>query len=142
MDETEWTLDLASPPPALWTALGIPLQPSIVLNVPLYQERPARKVGRVREPMVLRMASLRAITGTVVGPGDFPIMGAWVELPSLGRAVLTDHQGRFRLPGVPTRPAPVAMRVRAKGVETSVDLSGLASSGDEPLVIHLNQLED
>ena len=142
MEQTEWTLEPGSLPASTWQELGAPLQPSIVLNVPLLQERPAPHVGRVRVPMVLRTASLRSITGTVLGPGDFPVMGAWVELPSLGRAVLTDHQGRFRLPSIPTRPAPASMRIRAKGVETSVDLSALPSSGDEPLVIHLNQLED
>jgi hypothetical protein len=142
MDETDWDVELGSLPPAVWEALGVPLQPSIVLNVPLLQERPVRRVSRVREPMVLQTGSFRSIFGTVLGPGDLPIMGAQVDLPSLGRGARTDYQGNFRLAGVPTKPAPASLRVRAKGVETSVDLATLAPSGDQPLVIHLNQLEE
>lgn len=142
MDETDWDVEYGSLPAPMWQALGVALQPSLLLNVPLFQERPVRRVVRVREPLVLQTGSMRAITGTVLGPGDLPIMGAQVDLPSLGRGARTDHQGCFRLAGVPTRPAPSSLRVRAKGVETSVDLAALAPSGDQPLVIHLNQLED
>jgi hypothetical protein len=142
MDETDWDVEYGPLPAAMWLALGAPLQPSILLSIPLLQERPVRRVSRVREPMVLQAGSMRAITGTVLGPGDFPVMGALVDLPSLGRAARTDHQGWFRLPGVPTKPAPESLRVRAKGVETSVDLAALGTSGDQPLVIHLNQLEE
>ncbi len=142
MDQTPWSVEPGSLSAELWQALAVPLQPSIVLDVPLLRERPAPHVGRVRVPLVLRTASLRTISGTVLGPGDLPIMGARVDLPSLGQAARTDHLGRFRLPGIPTDPTPTDLRVRAKGVETTVDLSTLAPSGDQPLIIHLNQLED
>lgn len=142
MEQTGWTVEPGSLGAEAWVALGVPLQPSLQLNIPLLRERPAPHVGRVRELMVLRTASLRAITGTVLGPGDLPIMGARVDLPSLGRYARTDHLGWFRLSGVPTNPTPASLVVRAKGIETTVDLSALAASGDQPVVIHLNQLED
>lgn len=142
MDATDWDVELGALPPAAWEALGAPLQPSLVLNVPLLEERPARRISRVRFPMVLETGSFRSITGSVLGPGEIPIMDACVDLPSLGRSARTDAQGRFRLPGVPTKPAPASLRVRAKGVEMSVDLSTTSASGDVPLVIHLNPLEE
>lgn len=142
MDETDWDVELGSLPAGVWDALGVPLQPSILLNVPLLQERPERQAQLVRVPLVLKSGPVRAITGTVLGPGEIPIMGARVDLPSLGRTARTDHLGRFQLTGIPPEAAASSLRVRAKGVETSVDLKTRAPSGDPSLVIRVNPLED
>jgi hypothetical protein len=141
MDTAEFEVEVEPVPAAVWTALGVPLRPCFVLRVPLRRERPQPRHPRVRFPIVLRTTPVRALVGVVVGPGDIPIMGARVDVPSMGRSVQTDAQGRFRIPGVPAKPAPSSLRVRARGVETSVDL-GRAAGMDEPLVIHMDALED
>src|SRR5260370_33156716 len=42
-----------------------------------------------------------AITGTVKDSGNSALQGALVELLPLGRKLVTDNQGQFRIPDVP-----------------------------------------
>jgi len=68
-------------------------------------------------------------------------MGARVEIPGSGRPTQTDYLGRFVIPGVLREFAPRAIQVRAKGALETVSLDPKADPA-EPLIIHLNSLED
>jgi carboxypeptidase family protein/uncharacterized protein DUF4255 len=129
-------------PVEAWAVLGAAPQPSFFLRAPLRQERPEPKVPLVREPIVLQPAPMRPLSGVVSGPGGIPVMGARIELASIGVAARTDEKGRFRFGGVPAN-APLKFLVQAKGKQQEIDYSGqAAASGDEPLEIRLQFTED
>lgn len=141
LENPDFDVEIEPLPPAVWTALGVPLRPAFVLRVPLRRERPEPPVRRVRMPLVIRNAPMRPFTGLVVGPGGIPIVGARVEAPSLGQAAETDVRGRFRFPGVPVGMDLRALRVFAKGLEVDVKLDRPAPA-DAPLVIRMDALEE
>jgi Carboxypeptidase regulatory-like domain len=137
MEAPEMEVELEPLPVALWRAFGVPPQPAFVLRMPLRRERPEPVVPRVRQPLVLRTEPAISLQGTVVGPGDLPIAGARVELPAVARSTRTDHRGRFAFAGVPAS-GTRTVRVSAKGREISVT----AGTGDGPLLIRLQPMED
>jgi len=141
METPEVEMETEAPHPALWTALGVPLRPSFFVRVPLLKIRPEPRAKRVRFPLVVKTSPVRTISGVVLGPGDQPIMGARVEIPGSGRPTQTDYLGRFVIPGVLREFAPRAIQVRAKGALETVSLDPKADPA-EPLIIHLNSLED
>ncbi|MGH7482338.1 MAG: carboxypeptidase regulatory-like domain-containing protein [Longimicrobiales bacterium] len=60
-----------------------------------------------------------AVRGLVVAEdGGQPLAGAWVELGSSDRGVLTDHEGRFRLGDIP--PGPALLIVERLGYATGL----------------------
>jgi hypothetical protein len=124
-------------PVEAWSALGAAPQPSFFLRSPLRSERPEPAVPMVKEPVVLQPSPMRALSGVVYGPGDTPIMGARVELLTLGIATRADERGRFRFVGAPSN-GQLKLLVQAKGQTKEIDYS----AGDEPLVIRLDLLEE
>jgi hypothetical protein len=137
MEETAFDLDLEPVSPATWQAFGIPPQPSIVLQVPLRQERPEPSEQLVRVPLVLHAVPTANLAGTLLGPGDIPLVGATVELGSLRRSTRTDPKGQFRFDNVPGEPATQSLRIVVKGREFHVTVDRPKSVGDS-LVVHLD----
>ena len=115
LEEPDFEVDLSPVPVPLWTALGVPPRPAFRVRVPLERERPMPAVPRVKEPLITRAVPSVALPGRVVGPGDIPIPGALVELPSMGLSVRTDTKGRFRFASVPADTPLGRLEVRAKG---------------------------
>ncbi|HVR83803.1 MAG TPA: hypothetical protein VMU54_05780 [Planctomycetota bacterium] len=141
MEVPDFEMEPEAPAPELWTAIGIPLQPSFALRVPLLKSRPEPHARRVRFPLVIKTSPVHSLSGVVLGPGEIPIMGARVEIPGSGRPVETDYLGHFVIPNVLRDFEPRALEVRAKGARETVALDPQAGT-DDALVIHLNSLED
>jgi hypothetical protein len=123
-------------PVEAWAALGAAPQPSFFLIASLRLERPEPAIPIVKEPVVLQPSPMRMLSGTVYESGGMPIMGARVELLTLGIATRTDEWGRFRFAGVPSN-GQLKLLVQAKGQTKEIDYS----VGDEPLEIRLHILE-
>ncbi|MGH9752553.1 MAG: carboxypeptidase-like regulatory domain-containing protein, partial [Blastocatellia bacterium] len=100
---------------------------------PLRRERPEPAIPLVREPVVLHPSPMRVLSGTVYESGGTPIMGARVEILSLGIATRTDGLGRFRFAGVPSN-GQLRLLAQAKGQRKEIDYS----IGDEPLEIRFH----
>ena len=124
-------------PVEAWAVLGAAPQPSFFLRAPLRLERPEPAVPMVKEPVVLQPSPMRTLSGTVYESGGMPIMGARVELLTLGIATRTDEWGRFRFAGVPSN-GQLKLLAQAKGQTKEIDYS----IGDEPLEIRLNLIEE
>src|SRR5262245_61721513 len=124
-------------PVEAWAVLGATPQPSFFLRAPLRRERPEPALPMVREPVVLQPSPMRALSGVVYESGGMPIMGARVELLSLGIATRTDEWGRFRFAGVPSN-VQLKLLAQAKGRTKEIDYS----AGDGPLEIRLDLLEE
>ena len=124
-------------PVEAWSALGAAPQPSFFLLSPLRRERPEPALPIVKEPVVLQPSPMRVLSGVVYGPGDTPIMGARVELLTLGIATRTDEWGRFRFVGAPSN-GQLKLLAQAKGRTKEIDYS----AGGEPLEIRLDLLEE
>lgn len=142
MDEQDLEVDLTPVPLAVWTGLGLPPRPSFKLRVPVRRERPVPVVPRVRVPLAVHATPIAdALAGVVVGPGDVPIPGALVELPSLRLTTRTDAKGAFRFPSVPPAASLGRLEVRAKGEVLALGAEALATGGG-PLVIRLSLKEE
>lgn len=140
LESADFEVELGALPDSLWRAFGVMPRPAFLLRVPLRRERPARPVRRVLEPLVVHTAPLTTLPGLVLGPGDIPLAGAQVELPSLGISARTDAYGRFELASVPAGAPAGTLRVRAKGLEIAV-AAGTARP-DDPLIIRFQSMED
>jgi hypothetical protein len=124
-------------PAALWTALGIRPQPALILEIPVWRERPQPELKLVREPLVLHAAPITDLHGMVVGPGDIPISGAWVEMPDVGRLEQTNARGYFCFHTVPAGPGEMHLTVRVKGRQMQAVIKQ-ATSAEEPAIIHVS----
>jgi hypothetical protein len=124
-------------PVEAWAILGTAPQPSFFLRAPLRRERPEKIAPRVKEPVVLQPSPMRALSGVVYEAGGMPIMGARVELLTLGITTRTDESGRFRFAAVPSN-GQLKLLAQAKGQTKEIDYS----VGDEPLEIRLHLLEE
>jgi hypothetical protein len=124
-------------PVEAWAVLGAAPQPSFFLRAPLRRERPEMAVPMVKEPVVLQPSPMRVLTGAVYESGGMPIIGARVELLTLGITTRTDERGRFRFAGVPSN-GQLKLLAQAKGQTKEIDYS----IGDEPLEIRLHLLEE
>ncbi len=140
LDEPEFEVDLSPLPVALWAALGVVPRPAFRLKVPLERERPMPVVPRVTQPLVLRAVPSRPLVGQVLGPGEVPIPGAQVELPSMGLSVRTDARGLFRFASVPADMPLGWLEVRAKGEVLSVRPEELPTEAGA-LRVHLSLKE-
>jgi hypothetical protein len=123
-------------PVEAWAVLGAAPQPSFFLRSPLRRERPETAAPMVKEPVVLQPSPMRVLSGAVYEAGGTPIMGARIELLTLGITTRTDEWGRFRFAGVPSN-GRLKLLVQAKGQTKEIDYS----IGDEPLEIRLHLLE-
>ena len=113
-------LEPAPPGPALWRSLGTPARPALVASIVLERERAARKVPRVREPLITRWSPSRSLSGVVMGPGRIPIAGALVEVEGAALTTYSNARGEFAFRSVPgTEPRPTLL-VSAKGTQLRV----------------------
>jgi hypothetical protein len=115
MDRPGCEVEFDMLPGDLWLALGVKPRPAFILRVPVRLARPEPAAGIVLHPIVINEAPLRSLSGRVVGPGDVPLAGARLELPSLGLAVRSDHRGRFTFPPIPIDPLPPELVISARG---------------------------
>jgi Pvc16 N-terminal domain len=122
-----------------WSALGLSPRPSFFLHIPLRRDRKQDRATLVRASLITS-SPVRSVRGIVYGPDDLPIMGARVEVPTLGLFTRTDSAGRFHFSTVAAS-LPIEIKVQAKGKEAHVSLAS-AAKGDEPLEIRLQGLEE
>jgi hypothetical protein len=136
LEAPEFEVELTPVPLELWAALGVPPQPCFRLRVPVRREQAEPRIPRVRVPLVIQAGPSEALLGCVVGPGDVPIPGAVVELPTLRLTTRTDARGYFRFPFVPPLKTLGGLEVRAKGEVLHVGAEALAPA-EGPLVIRV-----
>lgn len=131
---TEVALEQAAPGPELWQSLGVRGRPALCVSVLLQRERRRRTVPRVKE-LVTQFSPSRPLAGVVVGPGDVPIAGAFVEVEGLEQSTYSNHRGEFAFRSVPgAEPLPTLV-VRAKGTSVRVRVGEAPASA--PLVIRV-----
>jgi len=130
-DEVEIESELL--PWEFWLALGAKPRPAFILNVPWVYEKQIPLARPVMEPLVISNGPIEKLTGTVVGPGDEPIMYARVELPALRLSSITDHLGRFQFAGT-AQGGNLKLRVIAKGRVVECDTAQLSEGRDGILV--------
>lgn len=115
MDRPGCEVELDMLPADLWLALGVVPRPAFMLRVPLRLARPEPTAGIVLHPIVINKSPLRPLAGRLVGPGEVPLAGARLELPSLNLATRSDHRGHFTFPPIPSDPLPKELVITARG---------------------------
>lgn len=125
-------LEREGPTPDLWLALRVGARPALVVRELLERQRGFRPAPLVRRPLATEWSWGRTLVGRVIGPGQTPIAGAKIEVPSVGLGTYTDHRGEFSIAGVPTGPPAPTLVITAKGVRLTAQ-AGASSS--EPLEI-------
>jgi hypothetical protein len=119
----------------LWRSLGVPIRPALLVSVLLQRER-HRPMRRVRQPLITKWAASRPVSGVVVGPGDVPIAGAFVEVEGLPQTAYSNHRGEFAFRAVPGDDPPPTLVVSAKGATVRVRVDGDATAS-APLLIRI-----
>jgi hypothetical protein len=126
------------PPPAdWWAASGLLPQPALMLEIPVWRERPQPEHKLVLKPLVLRTTAIGDLYGVIMGPGEMPISGALVEMPDMHRTERTDAYGRFCFRTVPAGLDEARLIVKARGRKLEAVVSQ-PTSADEPVVIHIS----
>ncbi|RYZ39293.1 MAG: carboxypeptidase regulatory-like domain-containing protein [Myxococcaceae bacterium] len=139
MSDKEIEVDLSPVPAALWAGLRSVPRPAFRLRVQVRKEQPLAEVRCLS--LVGNAPPSGGLLGRVVGPGDVPIRGAWVALPSLQLSTRTDAQGHFQFPRVSPAKALGRLEVRAEGELLALD-SEVLSTGTTPLIIRMPVKED
>lgn len=140
MENRDFQVELEPIPLTVWTAFGVPPQPSFVLRMPLRQERPQPQTKLVRE-LKIQSSPIVSFHGLLLGPGDVPLSDCRVEVPSLDLSTSTDRKGRFYFPGMPAA-GPKKLLIKAKGREMPVSSEDNYPDSKTPLVIHFSLLEE
>jgi hypothetical protein len=128
-------------PMAVWMAFGVPPRPSFLLRMPLRYDRPEVKAKVVRQPLKIRGAPIVSFYGLLLGPGETPLPGCRIEIPTLHLWANTDYKGRFCFPAVPGEGSKQLL-VKAKGRELAVTSDGNFPDSRTPMVIHFTPLEE
>lgn len=136
MEHPDYEVELGSVDAWVWAALGMSMQPSFVLAVPLRKQQPEAPTKPVKGPLDVRGSTLSHLVGVVLGPGDVPIPDAFIEIASLGLAARSDTRGRFRFAAVPSGPGPYQLRVRAKAGEFPFSVD--STDRGEPVELRLD----
>ncbi len=142
VDAPDFEVEPEPVPIAVWSALGMAPRPSFVVRAPVRIERPQPKIKRVSIPLILKTGSMLPLEGVVLGPGDFPLSEARVEVPALQLRTHTDYKGRFRFPAVPAGQPDMMVRISAKGREVTVSTVSNDRRNGEPLVVRIESMED
>ncbi|MBO0777707.1 MAG: DUF4255 domain-containing protein [Ktedonobacteraceae bacterium] len=139
-EKREYELDLADLPATIWTAFGIAPRPAFILCVPFYFAQPEPATPLVQGPLVVQGSPVVSLHGVVLGPGDVPIVGARLELPTLQLHGYTDTQGRFLFTSVPGESRHLQLLVKAKGHVQNVIVERPISDR-EPLAIRFDSFD-
>jgi hypothetical protein len=139
LENAEIEVEAIPPPLELWRSLGVAPRPALIVRTLLRKERPETKEPYVTRPAIVETVPTMSLHGIVMGPGDFPVMGARVEYPALKRSTRTDGQGKFRFATVPSTPS-AKLLVTVKGTRLSVTADAPFETG-EPVTIRLNEVE-
>jgi hypothetical protein len=141
LDQSGFMVESESVPIELWRAFGIAPRPSVIVRLPLRQERPEPQSKPVLSPMQVKVSSVNSFFGVLIGrPGDLPLADAAVEVPLLGLLTRSDRKGRFSFHSVPSE-LPLAIRIRAKGKEFQFQVEEPHPVPEDPLEIPLDVLE-
>ena len=141
MEEADFEVDLSPVPGTVWAGMRVAPRPGFRVRLPVRRERAEPTVHRVRFPVVTQLVPSETLLGCVVGPGDVPVPGALVELPSLRLTTRTDARGCFRFSRVPPVATLGRLEVRAKGELLALGPEALAA-GPQPLLIRLPLKEE
>jgi hypothetical protein len=95
----------------------------LTLSMRLPRERAEEQAKLVRQLPIIHASPVRALEGVVLGPSDFPIMEAIVEVPALRLTALTGPEGRFRFEAMPAGGKPV--RVSARKLRTKIEVDAV-----------------
>ena len=110
-------LEQVEPPVGLWTALGVPPQPALVVRATVRWPRPEPRAPLVRQPAARRAgAGCARSSASSSRPAATPIARAQLRLPGADGPAWTGPDGAFVLPGVPTSSGPLPVTVTARGV--------------------------
>jgi hypothetical protein len=140
MENKDFQVELEPIPITVWTAFGVPPQPSFVLRLPLRQERPQPQTKLVRKPLKVESSPIVGLHGLLLGPGDIPLSDCRIEIPALHISTSTDYRGRFHFPAVPAS-GNKQLVVKAKGFKLPVVSEQNYPDSSTPLVIHFSPLE-
>lgn len=131
------TIELQPDPPtvALWQALGMAPQPSLLLKCMAFYDMPEEEIPPSRRTIFATMPDSR-LDGRVVGTDGRPVDRAMVVVPKYQMRAQTDDAGRFHLPALP-KDERATLVVHAHGHQQAIDLvqSGGRAAG---LVIQLD----
>ena len=143
MEEADFEVELTPVPTTVWAGLRTAPRPCFRLRVPVRRERAMPVIHRVLFPATPQATPTpaEALLGCVVGPGDVPIPGALVELPTLKLTTRTDAKGCFRFPSVPPVATLGRLEVRARGELLELGSEVLAAE-PQPLLIRLPLKEE
>lgn len=136
MERPETKVDLKPLTSEEWSAFELAPRPSFSMRVPLRKERVLPVAKRVTQELVIKPARLRPLDGLVLGPGDVPLFGAEVELPSTHARARTDLAGKFEFGATPVTEE-IELIIRFKGITKRA-----RASTSKPLVIRLDSVEE
>lgn len=137
MESSDYEVELDPLPYEIWLALGAAPRPAFILKVRIRLERPEPIAPLVREPLNVQSSPITHLDGRVLGPDDFPIAGARVEILSLKQVEHTDTKGWFRFGAIPSGFRPTTLKLSAKGRQVSIALEPVDAS-DKPLLIRFD----
>lgn len=95
LESGRWQVVDRGPDVNLWQALGLPVRPGLLLDIPVRRVLDRPGAPPVRQPLHIGSAPLRRLTGRVVAPDGTPVSAAVVTLLPAGPRVTTDHRGHF-----------------------------------------------
>lgn len=138
LDAAGLEVDLTPMPVETWLALGVRPRPAFTVRLSAQHAREAEKTPVVRVPLRLTGATIRSLTGRLLGPGDVALAGSEVTLAATGATSRTSPSGAFVFRTVPAGPGPIRLAVRAKGRAFTVEVDPAEA---EPVVVRCDLSE-
>jgi hypothetical protein len=128
------------PPVAIFSGLGVPPQPAVVLRTCVRWPRPLRRAPLVEEPLGVRFAEVGRLVGSVVTPKGTPVARAEVRIPPARVPVWTGPDGAFEVLGAAVGADAVQVTVTARGHTRVVTVP--RPDRDAPLVVPFDPTEE
>ncbi|HET6211412.1 MAG TPA: carboxypeptidase-like regulatory domain-containing protein [Micromonosporaceae bacterium] len=118
-------------PAEVWLAASMAPRAALQFDVPIQVHRVTPDAPRVRAPIQVDMAPLRALQGSVLGPGGVPLADISVTVEGGPAATRTDDKGNFVLAGVPATATTLVLS--GKGLRLRAEVP---EAPGEPVVIN------